>query len=224
MKTKAWIFFLVFSLILGACAPTGTPFAGPDISDKVTAKTVTIVSASASPASVAYAFDCGTTSVPTVNITFTVSFDDPLARPLTTMDVQIHFEHVYGVTYVGDFILEILGRTGTVDTYSGDLESNVPGFGSKLAAIYAGKPGVFSWTATVVDESLTVLAKTGVLEVPFAACAAPPMLFPLSTVMPPRVNITIVPPGPIVKPNPGGGGSPPYCSVDPNNPNCVPGP
>jgi hypothetical protein len=41
------------------------------------------------------------------------------------------------------------------------------------------------------------------------------------TIVPPRINITIVPPGSVDKPKPG---SPPYCSVEPNNPNCIPGP
>ena len=224
MKTKASIFSLLFSLILGACAPTGTPLAGPDISGKVIAKTVTIVSASASPASFAYSYECGTTFIPPFDITFTVSFDDPLDRPLTSMVVDIHFAYSAPgyATSTGNFILEIVGRTGTIDTYSGNLVDNAPKFYPGLAGAYAGKPGVFTWSATVEDESSTELAKTDVFEIPFAACTAPLVVPTAATIVLPHIDLTIVPPGSGGTHEPGGGGSPPSCSVEPNNPNCKP--
>lgn len=227
MKTKASILFILFSLILDACAPAGTPAgAGPDLSGKVDlAGPVSIVSASASPASIAYPFDCGTTIVPPVNITFTVLVDDPSNIGSEHLDVRILFGFGSLPPSGQYFLLAQAGTTGTVHTYSDDTAENAAWTSKPMAAAFkTGASGVFLWMATVVDESMRVLAKTDVMEIPFAPCKAPLVIPPEATLVPPHIAVTLVPPSSKDKPKRGGDGSPPSCSVDPNNPSCVPGP
>jgi len=221
MKTKALILFILFSLMLGACAPAGTPAgAGPDLSGKVVlAGPVSIVSASASPASVAYSYKCGTTFVPPVNITFTVLVDDPSNIGSEHLDVRVLFGFGSLPGPGSFFLLAQAGTTGTVHTYSDDTAENAPWTSKPMdAAFKTGAPGVFLWSASVADESMRVLARTDVMEIPFAPCKAPLVIPPVTTVMPPRVDVTIVPPGSSDKPT----DSRPSCSVEPNNPNCKP--
>ncbi len=227
MKAKASTLLILFGLILSACIPEGTPAGGPDLSKVGPIASVSIVSASASPASIVYPYDCGSTFVPPVDITFTVLVDDPSNIGSEHLDVRIRFGFGSFPASSGMyFLLFQAGTTGTVHTYSGDAldPENVGITGKPMEeAFKTGGSGVFIWTATVVDESLKELAKTGVMEIPFAPGPCPSPMVPV--LPPPRIDVTIVPPGSLSKPKPGGGGgSPPSCSVDPNNPSCVPGP
>ncbi len=220
MRTKASILFILFSMILGACAPTGTPAAGapgagPDFSDKaVLAGPVSIVSASASPASVAYSYDCGSTIVPPVNITFTVLVDDPSNIGSEHLDVRIRFD--FGGFGSGDsFLLAQAGTKGTVHTYSDDTAENAYWTSKPMAAAFkTGASGVFIWSATVNDESMRVLAKTEVMEIPFAPCKAPVVI--AYTIVPPILPpLTVVTNTPIPQLPPT---KKPRCQPSPNNP------
>lgn len=224
MKTKALTLFILFGLILSACAPAWSRGPGPDPSGKVVAPTVTIVSATASPASIAYPFDCGTTFVPPVDITFTVLINDPSDIGSEHYDIRVRFGFGSLPSAGQTFMLAQAGTTGTVYTYSDDSASNAAWTSKPMTAAFAtGASGTFLWDAAVNDESMTVVAKTGVMEIPFAPGPCPSPMVP---VLPPHVDVTIVPPGSSDKPKTGGGsgGGPPSCSVDPNNPSCVPGP
>jgi hypothetical protein len=66
---------------------------------------------------------------------------------------------------------------------------------------------------------------TSTKSVPVLPCSSRSTA-PAPTVDPglPSFEGTIIPPGSSDKPKPGGSGSPPSCSAEPNNPNCVPGP
>jgi hypothetical protein len=226
MKTKASIFFLVFSLILGACAPAGTPAGGPDLSGKVgpliAAK---IVSAKASPASFAYSYKCGTTSIPPIDITFTVQVDNfEKIAPDDLSVLLVWALEVSGgsVPADGEFNLTLTGTAGTVMTFTGSTEASGQDLGSKIMPA-EGASGDFRWFAIVLygpKGTERPLDSTDVFLIPFAACKAPPV----DTVVPPHIDLTVVAPGSSDKPKQGGGGSPPSCSVDPNDPNCIPGP
>jgi hypothetical protein len=234
VRTKASILLILLGMILGACAPEGTPAgARPDLSGKVVlAGPATIVSASASPASFAYAYGCGSTSVLVADITFTVLINDPSDVGSENFDVEIHYEFsAGGPTYIGNFILAQAGTVGTVYTYSDDIASNQPKWLSTLTAVEAGASGVFRWQASLFgypvgskpgDPGGKLLDKTGFFEIPFAPCKAPLVTPPVATILPPHLDVTIMPPGSADKPKQGGGGSPPSCSVEPNNPSCVP--
>lgn len=82
----------------------------------------------------------------------------------------------------------------------------------------SGPSETFYFTSTKSNPVLPCSPAT-----PTPTVKVPLGLPPVATVLPPRLDVTIVPPGSSNKPKQGGGG-PPSCSVDPNNPSCVPGP
>jgi hypothetical protein len=152
-----------------------------------------------------------------------VLVDDPSNIGSEHLDVRILFGFGSLPGPGQYFLLAQAGTTGTVHTYSGDSEENAAWTSKPMAAAFkTGGAGVFLWTATVADEAMRVLAKTDVMEIPFAPCKAPLVVPPEVTIVPPHVDVTIVPPSSQNKPRQGGGGSPPSCSVEPNNPSCVP--
>jgi hypothetical protein len=228
MKTKASIFALVFSLLLGACAPSGTPVAGPDISGKVILippdlpATFTITSASVSPGSLGYSYDCGTTSVPPATLTFTVLIHDPdkmVKDAAVWIDVSGSTadpkETIAWSSLLVDQLLylKLTGTSADAETWSGtsmDLGANISAkaAGSTSFKVY--------WFASASNGYNGV--ETPIYSISLAPCKAPLVV----TIVPPHIDATILPPGSADKPKPGGGGAPPSCSVEPNNPNCVP--
>ena len=187
MKTKYTLLFVLLSLVLSACMPVRSPVAGPDLSKVGSIASVSIVSATASPASVVYPYNCGTIFVPPVDITFTVLVNDPSGIGSEHYDVRIRFAFGSLPSPGEDFMLAQAGTTGTVYTYSddtADAESLIP---SKVmsAAFATGASGSFLWDAAVNDESMRVLARTGVMEIPFAPGACPtPLAIPPGKVPP----------------------------------------
>lgn len=225
MKTKPSILLIMLGLVLTACVPAERP-AGPDLSSEVgSVASVSIVSASASPASIVYPYNCGSTFVPSVDITFTVLVNDPSNIGSENLDVRVKFGFGSLPPSGIEFLLAQAGTTGTVHTYSDDTNSNAEWTSKPMAdAFKTGTSGVFLWQAKVNDASMKILAQTAVMEIPFAPGPCPSPMVP---VLPPHVGVTIVPPGSLNNPKTGGGGSnggSPSCSVDPNNPSCVPVP
>jgi hypothetical protein len=219
VKTQYPVLFLLLSLILSGCGPTGTPFAGPDISGRVgvVPSAVSVVSASVSPASFAYAYKCGSTSVPPAILTFTVLIEDPGNLVVVVRATFKYDGHAGSTTtpFSGKFPLTLAGTSGSVKTYSGSTED----LNTELAAHESGAAENYHLSAIAYGKASAELAYTDLFLIPFAACRAPLAVRP-GPVLPPFAlpTDTSLPPTPAGKPK----GGPPSCSAQPNNPNCKP--
>jgi hypothetical protein len=84
--------------------------------------------------------------------------------------------------------------------------------------------GTIKFQATIAAEIRTGPTTVGERNYYFTSTKSIPVLPcpPAAIIVPPHIDVTILPPGSADKPKPGGGGPPPSCSAEPNNPNCVP--
>jgi hypothetical protein len=183
------ILLALLSIVLSSCAPAWRLGPGSDSSGKVIAPTVTIVSAVTSPAVVEYPLHCPPPPADVI-IIFTVLVDDPSNIGSENLDVQIRFGFGSLPASSGEnFLLEQAGTTGTVHTYTGrdNDPANISITEDPEAVGYStGGSGNFIWTATVVDNSGRVLAKTGVMEIPFAPFPCPT---PMVSALPPLILV-----------------------------------
>jgi len=205
VKTKIWVVMLVAGLILISCGP---------------AKPVFEISGSPAP----LFYGCGA-SVFTFKVTgpgdglrinsIIVGYQLFDGRGSKITETTVTLNPIPGappVAYDADRIISVPDSAGSspaadepiIDFGEGRLDFAATVYAKFLSPSPTGPEETFYFTDT---KSIPVLP-------------CPPK--PVFTIVPPHIDVTILPPGSADKPKPGGGGPPPSCSVEPNNPNCVP--
>jgi hypothetical protein len=212
VNKRAFISISILSLlVLGACAPS-EPKLAFDISG--------------SPDPLYYGGSCG---VPVITFNVTGFLGDYLYSTYNPTVVYQLFDGGGNKLKEGSLVLNPVALA-TPDVYHASQGLAISESGGSASApdslILDFGEGTIKFQAIIEAEIRTGPTTVGERNSYFTSMKSIPVLpcppKPVFTILPPHLDVTIMPPGSADKPKQGGGGSPPSCSTDPNNPSCVP--